>query len=162
MATKLKKDMVDIYVTYVLLLKLTTPFTQWNAYKLGIIDKNGNQIREATSKADKDAWGYFDRLSANLKKAIAKLPGGIQTSANFYIACKTLIGGEDPRKIEAELKSYSGQAKSYLANIQEDAMAVNAIGDASSLAGLDNNPPAKKPQKLIKRIKSVIKKRNKF
>jgi hypothetical protein len=154
-----KKETVDKYVTYIFLTKLTMPFNKWDAFKRGIIDKNGNQVRDLENEDDHHAWGYFDRLAANLKKQLVKMPGGAQSTANFYVACKNLVGGADPRKIESELKSNSSNAKAYLANIQEDGIPTMAVGDASGMAGLDNNPPVNR-KKLLKRVKNNIKKRN--
>jgi hypothetical protein len=58
---------------------IVTPFTETDAYKLGIIDANGKNIRKAntlqTSK-EKDAYDYLARLVFNIKKLINRLPGG--------------------------------------------------------------------------------------
>ena len=35
---------IDLFVTYRFLKLLTTPFNRTDAYKLGIIDKNGHRI----------------------------------------------------------------------------------------------------------------------
>ena len=35
---------VDLFVTYRFLKLLTTPFNKQEAYKLGVIDKDGNRI----------------------------------------------------------------------------------------------------------------------
>ena len=40
---------VDLFVTYRFIKLLTTPFEKTDAYKFGIIDKEGNRIREPNS-----------------------------------------------------------------------------------------------------------------
>ena len=40
---------IDLFVTYRFLKLLTTPFDKQDAYKLGIIDENGNRIRKPKS-----------------------------------------------------------------------------------------------------------------
>ena len=40
---------IDLFVTYRFLKLLTTPFEKTDAYKLGIIDENGNRIRQEKS-----------------------------------------------------------------------------------------------------------------
>ena len=35
-------DLTSAYVIYTIIKKLTLPFTEWNAYKTGLIDENGN------------------------------------------------------------------------------------------------------------------------
>ena len=36
---------IDLFVTYRFIRLLTTPFTDTEAYKLGIIDEKGNRVR---------------------------------------------------------------------------------------------------------------------
>ena len=40
---------IDLFVTYRFLRLLTTPFEKTDAFKLGIIDKNGNRIKKPKS-----------------------------------------------------------------------------------------------------------------
>ena len=40
---------IDLFVTYRFLRLLTTPFEKTDAYKFGIIDKNGNRIKKKLS-----------------------------------------------------------------------------------------------------------------
>lgn len=51
-------------------------WSQWDAFKKGIIDRNGNQIKDAKTPAETTAWTYFHRLAANLKRMIETVPGG--------------------------------------------------------------------------------------
>jgi hypothetical protein len=37
---------VDLYMTYRVLRRLTTPFESWEAFKLGIIDAKGNILKK--------------------------------------------------------------------------------------------------------------------
>jgi hypothetical protein len=58
---------------------LVTPFEDTQAYKLGIIDKNGKNLKKTSSlktSEEKDAYSYLHRLVFNMKKIINKLPGG--------------------------------------------------------------------------------------
>jgi hypothetical protein len=69
---------IDTVTTYQFIKRLATPFDKWKAYKLGIIDKDGRVLRprnELKTPAEKDAWGRFDILVANLKKIMNKVPG---------------------------------------------------------------------------------------
>ena len=70
---------VDNLVAYRILSMLVTPFEETNAYKLGIIDKTGKNLKEASSlktSEERDAYSYLHRLAFNMKKIINKLPGG--------------------------------------------------------------------------------------
>jgi hypothetical protein len=74
-----KNPMVDMFLTYQFLKRIVVPFEKWDAYKLGIIDKNGKVLKkkkDLETDNEKAAWGYFDILTANLKKLLSKLPAG--------------------------------------------------------------------------------------
>ena len=67
---------IDLFVTYRFIRLLTTPFNKTDAYKLGIIDKDGNRIKEeGTNKAtilrtskEKNAYTVLHKLVFNIKK----------------------------------------------------------------------------------------------
>lgn len=84
--TLLTEGAVDFVVLYSFLKKLTTPFEQWDAYKLGIIDDEGKVLRKRvtlTEPEEKRAFSLFDILILNIKKMIHKLPGGKSRLATF-------------------------------------------------------------------------------
>lgn len=70
---------IDNLIAYKILKMLVTNFTDTEAYKLGIIDAKGKNLRKAntlTTTQEKDAYNFLDRLVFNMKKIINKLPGG--------------------------------------------------------------------------------------
>ena len=80
---------VDLFLVYQFIRKLVTPFEKWEAYKLGIIDKDGNQLikrKKFTTKAQEKAFGIFDLLVLNIKKLLAKVPGGGSRLATYAAA----------------------------------------------------------------------------
>jgi hypothetical protein len=84
---------LDLYLVYQFLRRLTTPFEEWDAYKLGIIDKNGNIIKkkdQRTTRDEKDAFLTFDLMILKLKKLLEKIPGG-QSKLASYAAALWLI-----------------------------------------------------------------------
>lgn len=84
---------VDLFLVYQFIRKLTTPFEKWEAYKLGIIDEKGNILikrKNFLQKKQRDAFGIFDLMILNLKKLLAKVPGG-QTRLASYAAALFLI-----------------------------------------------------------------------
>lgn len=70
---------IDNLLAYRILYMLVTPFVETDAYKLGIIDANGKNLIKP-SKFDtteqKEAYSYLHRLVFNMKRILAKLPGG--------------------------------------------------------------------------------------
>ena len=74
---------VDLFVTYRFIKLLTTPFEKTDAYKFGIIDKEGNRIREPnstrvkvelTTSQLKNSYTILHKLVFNIKKIFSKLP----------------------------------------------------------------------------------------
>lgn len=79
---------VDNLIAYKVLSMLVTPFTETTAFKLGIIDKDGNNLIK-TSKLEgeqKEAYTYLTRLVFNIKKILNKLPGGDNKTKNLIAA----------------------------------------------------------------------------
>jgi hypothetical protein len=84
---------VDLYLVYRVLRRLTTPFTEWEAFKLGIIDAKGNILkkrRDLDRVAERQAFTLFDLMILNMKKALAIIPGG-QTRVATYAAALWLL-----------------------------------------------------------------------
>lgn len=79
----------DTYYTYRFLKTLVTPWEETDAFKFGIIDKNGKTIKKATeltTSEQKAAYSYFHRLVFNIKRIIEMLPFGKSRLANFAAA----------------------------------------------------------------------------
>ncbi len=80
---------VDLFMVYQFIRRLATPFEKWPAYKEGIIDKNGKVLiksKDLNTKKQRAAWRIFDRMIANLKKLLAKVPGGSSKLASYAAA----------------------------------------------------------------------------
>jgi hypothetical protein len=80
---------VDLFLVYQFIRRLATPFNKWEAYKQGIIDKDGKVLiksKDFTKGSQRKAWGVFDRMIANLKKLLAKIPGGSSQFASYAAA----------------------------------------------------------------------------
>lgn len=78
----------DLVYTFRFLRLLTTDFEDTNAYKLGIIDEKGNRIKskKITTSEEKSAYNSFHRLVFNIKKLLAKAPGGSSRLASYAAA----------------------------------------------------------------------------
>jgi hypothetical protein len=69
---------VDNLVAYKILSMLVTNFEDTKAYKLNIIDKDGKNLKKASTlktSEEKDAYTYLTRLVFNMKKIINKIGG---------------------------------------------------------------------------------------
>lgn len=70
---------VDNLIAYKVLSMLVTNFEDTKAFKLGIIDKDGKNLKKVSTlktSEEKDAYSYLHRLVFNMKKILNKLPGG--------------------------------------------------------------------------------------
>ena len=86
------KGIIDTLFVFRLLRKLTMKYEKWDAFKSGVIDKNGNIIvkKKERDKKQKDSFNMLDRLAWNLKRLIGKVPGGKSQVAS-YVAALALI-----------------------------------------------------------------------
>ena len=52
---------IDLYLAYRFLKNLVQPFEKWEAYKTGVIDKDGSILvpKGKRSTPQKDSFGYF-------------------------------------------------------------------------------------------------------
>ena len=94
---------IDLFVTYRFIKLLTTPFEKTDAYKLGIIDENGNRVmpppvnnvrqtkpEPLRTTAEKNAYTILHKLVFNIKKLFSKVPG-LRTKVGTYAAALFLL-----------------------------------------------------------------------
>jgi hypothetical protein len=62
---------------------LTTNWEDTNAFKAGIIDKDGKKLRKATSSDDKKVYNLFHKLVFNVKRLLNKIPFGKSKLASY-------------------------------------------------------------------------------
>lgn len=114
---------IDLFVTYRFIKLLTTPFEKTEAFKLGIIDKDGNRImKDSVSRGkipavplektqEKNAYTILHKLVFNIKKIFQKVPG-LRTKVGTYAAALFLLkdtfkeGVEDPDMFEKEFVKF--------------------------------------------------------
>ena len=103
---------IDLFVTYRFIKLLTTPFEKTDAFKMGIIDKDGNRLPKKLYKIDeRNAYTVLHKLVFNIKKLFAKVPG-LRTKVGTYAAALFLLkdtfkeGVEDPQMFEKEFLKY--------------------------------------------------------
>jgi len=80
---------VDAFVAYQFIKILSTPWTQTEAFKLGIIDENGKILkksRKLNTREEKAAYTIIHRLVWNIKRLLDKLPGGQTRIGSFATA----------------------------------------------------------------------------
>ena len=110
---------IDSFVTYRFIKLLVTPFEKQDAYKLGIIDKDGNRIlipgtNRPTSLdkiEERNAYTVLHKLVFNIKKLFAKVPG-LRTKLGTYAAALFLL--KDTFKEDVDPKMWEKEFMKYL------------------------------------------------
>jgi len=103
---------IDLFVTYRFVKLLTTPFEKTDAYKMGIIDKDGYRTDKILYKqAEQNAYTVLHKLVFNIKRIFAKVPG-LRTRLGTYAAALFLLKDtfkeemEDPKVFEKEFMNF--------------------------------------------------------
>lgn len=79
----------DLVYTFRFLTLLTTPFNKTKAFEAGIIDADGKRNKEFNTNTMEDREAYknfytpFHRLVFNVKRLMAKAPGGSSSIASY-------------------------------------------------------------------------------
>jgi hypothetical protein len=149
---------VDAFLVYQTVKRLTTPFKNWDAYKAGIIDDKGNVIKKrgTLTPDEQKYWGYFDILTANLKKLLSKLPGGASRLATIAAAAYLLKEHKDNynKPINEQLLN------EFIDRFTEDAPA-NSVG-GGQIAGIgigDQGEPGVYKRKRSRTILAMVKRK---
>lgn len=158
--------LVDYYLVYSFIKRLVTPFDQWYAYKLGIIDEKGNQLKlrkDFKTVEERDAFQLFDLLVLKLKKILMTMPAG-QTKLATYAAALWLIKEKLYQKEETHevdvnefIAFYENFVVNYLANQLAEDIAVNNTGNVAGIGNPTNSPePGVKKKKRNDLILATI------
>jgi hypothetical protein len=160
---------IDLYLAYRFLKNIVQPFDQWEAYKTGVIDKDGAIVvpKDKRTQEQRDSLGYFDVIGMNLKKLLGKLPGGKSAIAS-YAAALMLLREYNKKEVKESYSEYvdmewlEEEFYSCLEEVEqmfEDGMVggtptnnVSGGNVASVGVGPKGEPPMKK-SKVLKRFK---------
>lgn len=66
--------LADALITYKIIKILTTPFTQTDAFRLGVIDAHGKKIKNPTTPAELASYNVLNRLVFRLKIVLNLVP----------------------------------------------------------------------------------------
>ena len=172
---------IDNIIAFRILYMLVTPFEKTDAYRLGIIDKDGNALKknkDLKTEEEKDSYTNLHRLVFNLKKLLAKVPGGKNQLASIVAAywlikesysSKLSVTQEDLEKILQDIEGgvvfveEELEIEKFLEIIDEEGGIANVAGAAVSTdkeaVRLKNKKPITgiigAPQYMFRRNKKV-------
>lgn len=115
---------IDLLITYRIIKLLTTPFEKQDAYRLGIIDKNGKVLRktkELKTGKERDSYTILHRFVFNLKRLINLVPGGKSKLGTYAAALGLLLKeNKDINEIEIEKVLYKHLSDNDLLVLDDD------------------------------------------
>jgi len=111
---------VDLVITYRVVKLLATPFNKQEAFKYGIIDKDGKVLRKyrtLKTTAEKKSYTILHRFVFNLKRILAR--AGLGGKLGTFAVALALLLREDKRYeehkslIESAIISYLKETNQY-------------------------------------------------
>ena len=167
---------VDVFMVYQFLKRLATPFEKWDAFKEGVIDKEGNIIlkKNKRNQNQKKSLKIFDVMILRLKRLLGKIPGG-KTRLASYAAALWLIKEDWHNKseeyllteglndLDVDFLDYMREARNkkfqeFIAQISNEEAPANAAG-GGNVAGLGVNGP--RDVKVSRNVKHTLRRRKK-
>lgn len=161
--------MIDNLIAFRILYMLVTSFEKTEAFKLGIIDAEGNplkQIKDLKTSEEKDAYDMLDRLVFSLKRLLGKVPGGKSKLASLAAAYWLVKESYETQEVVTQeqlnslidliesnkivLKEQS-DIRGYLSLTEEGGVIANVAGAATS-----TDKPVVKLNKKNKPVSGII------
>jgi hypothetical protein len=142
-------NVADAYMAYQLVKRLMTPFTSWDAFAAGVIDKDGKVLKKysAMTSEEKNSFSPFDAAILKIKKLISLAPGG-----------SSVLGGLAASAILLRREEFTDHNVDTM--LAEDAP-TNSAG-SGQVAGIgqppQGEPAARGPRSIFKRYNQSKKK----
>jgi len=115
---------IDSIITYRILSLLVTPFEDTDAYKLGIIDKNGKELKsmgQLNTVQERDAYTLLHRLVFRLKKIIEKVPIENKRLLSFAAALSLI---KEEYEVNRESLDLEFKFSKSLNNVKEESLII--------------------------------------
>ena len=120
---------VDLVITYRVIKLLVTPFNKQEAFKQGIIDKDGKVLRKyrtLKTTAEKKSYTILHRFVFNLKRILSKVGLGGRLGT-FAVALATLL--REDKKYEEHKSLIESAVISYLKETNQYEQLLTEQGD---------------------------------
>ena len=126
---------VDLLITYRIVKLLVTPWEQQEAYKMGIIDKNGKTLKKAkdlSTAREKSAYTILHRFVFNLKRILQRVGLGSRLGS-FAVALALLI--KENKEYEQHKVLIESAINSYLKETNQYETLLNEQGEVKVRTG---------------------------
>lgn len=128
----------DTFYALRFLRLLTMPWEKTAAFKEGVLDKDGNKIKDAETSVEKGAYTLFHRMVFNIRRMFKSLPGGLARKLSTYATALFLIrehydlGPRFEQIVESRLNLLSKNSGGYSTMlecvIEEDSICGECLG----------------------------------
>ena len=154
---------LDLFLGYQFVKRLSTPWNKTEAFKLGLINEKGVKLKSAVSSEEQKAYAYYDRLVFNLKRLLEKLPGGKTRLGSFAAALFLMKEGVNEKEytqtelaegLYKEMTMLDESTTKKLNELMEDAPA-NVTG--TGVVGTGDNQATWKLDGRKKEMKAFLK-----
>lgn len=147
-----------------LIYVLVQPFKKSPAFKLGIIDKDGNQLKkmsELKTSDEKDAYDYLHRIVFKLKRLLMKLPGGdsqLKSLGAAYLMVREISNYADMS--DKEILERTGHLMEYYTEedevLAEEVMAMSTTcGNVAGKSGPNLVPLLRRKQEKMQTLSGL-------
>ena len=137
----------NAFLAYKFIKILTSDWNKQDAFDLGIIDANGKVLKksgELRSRKEKQAFTTFHKIIFNLKRILAKFPGGSSKIAT-YAAAMALLKENKEGLQDSDIVLMENLLIDYI-NLQEEknhnSILTEEIANTASSAALAGLPGA--------------------
>lgn len=140
---------------------LVTPFKDSDAFKLGLIDAHGKQVRNAIGAKEQEAYSPLHRIVFRLKQVIERVPGEQQHWASLAAAWLLVRESVSEETAEAALldcdDTFVAEVTHLFATYKTFGQFVNEeIGNTiANVEGLKDEPVVRKKKvkaRLVRRV----------
>lgn len=121
------KTATDSIYAYRFIRLMTKNFSEWEAFKTGVIDAKGNVIKRPKTDAEKSSYTPFHGAVRSLKKMVSTVPGA-STWASISGSLSAI--GSRFSLTEAEMILI----ENHMTTLKESMVAGDAGGDAKDIA----------------------------
>jgi hypothetical protein len=151
---------VDNLLAYKVLSMLVTNFEDTKAFKLGIIDKNGKNLKKVSTlktSEEKDSYTYLHRLVFNMKKIINKIGG--ENKLKSLVAALWLVkeyyesGSRSTALMEEKFDKVMKLLDNRVSLVEEEIIVTKFLKEeapVNSTAGVSVNEPVIKKKEIKK------------
>ncbi len=151
---------VDNLLAYKVLSMLVTNFEDTKAFKLGIIDKNGKNLKKVSTlktSEEKDSYTYLHRLVFNMKKIINKI--GDENKLKSLVAALWLVkeyyesGSRSTALMEEKFDKVMKLLDNRVSLVEEEIIVTKFLKEeapVNSTAGVSVNEPVIKKKEIKK------------